>query len=68
MEPSAAHQNFQKFKLAAKRPDSMKLELLTIPENNYVNSFGTSNSVVNVSFKNITYAVKEGIIKRSKYD
>ncbi|KAI2474028.1 white, partial [Diabrotica virgifera virgifera] len=52
--------SFAKLKIN-KRPDSLKLELLTIPENTYVNQF--DNRVVNVGFRNISYTVKEGIFK-----
>ncbi|XP_072394710.1 ATP-binding cassette subfamily G member 4-like [Diabrotica undecimpunctata] len=52
--------SFAKLKIN-KRPDSLKLELLTIPENTYVNQF--DNRVVNVGFRNISYTIKEGIFK-----
>lgn len=54
-------QSFTKLKMS-KRPDSLKLELLTIPENSYVNQF--DNKVINVGFRNITYTVKEGIFRK----
>lgn len=65
MESAVAQPSLQKFKLS-KRPDSMKLELLTIPENGRLNNFAPINNAVTVGFKDITYVVKEGIFTRSK--
>lgn len=54
-----------------KRPDSMKLELLTIPENVCLQSFPTSsgsNSNNNsVGFKNLSYSVREGLLRRREF-
>lgn len=58
-----------KVNVSNKRPDSLKLELLTIPENSYMNQFANGNisKVVNVGFRNISYTVKKGLFKRSEY-
>lgn len=55
-----------KVNVSNKRPDSLKLELLTIPENSYMNQFANGNisKVVNVGFRNISYTVKKGLFKR----
>lgn len=58
----------QKFKLMYnKRPDSMKLELLTIPENGCVQEFPASPVVCSagsIGFKDLSYSVREGLIRR----
>ncbi|RZC35580.1 hypothetical protein BDFB_001212 [Asbolus verrucosus] len=52
-----------------KRPDSLQLELLPIPEDGLLSKYGqNSNSSVHVGFKDITYTVKEGFFKRIKID
>lgn len=55
----------QKLKLH-KRPDSMKLELLTIPENGYIQSFPTSPTQGNIGFKDLSYSVREGLLTRRR--
>lgn len=56
--------------IVGKRPDSMKLELISIPENEKVTSFNTlpnkSNSVLSVGFRNISCRVRVGFFKKSK--
>lgn len=54
----------QKLKLHHKRPDSMKLELLTIPENGCLQSFPTSPASGSIGFKDLSYSVREGLIRR----
>lgn len=53
-----------------KRPDSMKIELISIPENSKISSFKQldkkSDSIVSVGFKNISCTVNVGYFKRSK--
>ncbi|XP_060530332.1 ATP-binding cassette sub-family G member 1-like [Cylas formicarius] len=54
-------------KLARIRPDSQKIDLLTIPENGYVDKFETSivgGAAVTVTFRDVSYTVREGIFKR----
>ncbi|CAG9858000.1 unnamed protein product [Phyllotreta striolata] len=57
-----------KLKVSAnKRPDSLKLELLSIPENTFVNRFANGNEtskLVNVGFRNISYNVTEGVFRK----
>lgn len=56
----------QKLKLQ-KRPDSMKLELLTIPENGCVQTFPTSPGTGSIGFKDLSYSVREGLIRRREW-
>lgn len=53
-----------------KRPDSMKIELITIPESGKISSFRPSsnnvNSVVSVAFRNVSCTVKTGLFRTSK--
>lgn len=43
----------------------MKLELLTIPENGYIQSFPASPaSGGSIGFKDLSYSVREGLIRR----
>lgn len=50
------------------RPDSLKLELLTIPEDGSIVKFDQNQTIssVHVGFRNITYEVREGIFRRRK--
>lgn len=50
----------------AKRPDSLKIELLTIPENGIASFSQTGDRLVNISFRNISYSVRETIFRRRK--
>ncbi|CAH0561473.1 unnamed protein product [Brassicogethes aeneus] len=52
-------------KLKQKRPDSLKLELLTIPENESV-KFGPVESAVDVSFQDLSFTVREGLFRRKR--
>ncbi|CAG9820292.1 unnamed protein product [Phaedon cochleariae] len=56
-----------RLKLGSKRPNSQKLELLTIPEHGHDRSFsnGVSGSM-NIGFRNISYTVKEGLLFKRK--
>ncbi|KAG5873346.1 hypothetical protein JTB14_017796 [Gonioctena quinquepunctata] len=56
MEPTTTH-SLPRLKMN-KRPDSQRLELLTIPENKL------GQHVMHVGFRNITYSVKEGLFRR----
>lgn len=69
----SSHKHLPKLKLntnLGKRPDSMKIELITIPENGNVTSFNPlvnkNESVFSVGFRNISSRVKVGFFKRSK--
>jgi hypothetical protein len=51
-----------------KRPDSLQLELLPIPEDGPLVRCGQgSTGSVHVGFKSITYSVKEGLFRKSKF-
>lgn len=70
---TASPRSLQKFKLNSspnKRPDSMKIELITIPENAGVSAFNplrsNQESVVSVGFRDISCTVKVGFFGRSK--
>lgn len=55
---------------AKQRPDSLKIELLTIPEDGSVTPrFGQNggDSEVHVGFKDVSYTIKEGFLRRSKF-
>uniref|UniRef100_A0A0U9HU30 Putative ABCG protein n=1 Tax=Chrysomela populi TaxID=154003 RepID=A0A0U9HU30_CHRPP len=51
-----------------KRPDSQRVELLSIPENGYVKRFpngcGAPSGAMNIGFKNISYTVREGLFRK----
>ncbi|XP_074037508.1 ATP-binding cassette sub-family G member 1 [Leptinotarsa decemlineata] len=51
---STSGPTFPKLKMN-KRPDSQKLELLSLPEN---------NGAMNIGFRNISYTVKEGLFRK----
>lgn len=52
-----------------KRPDSLKLELLPIPEHCVPATFEQElSNRINVGFKNLSYCVREGVFHRSKCD
>ncbi|XP_030748051.1 ATP-binding cassette sub-family G member 1-like isoform X2 [Sitophilus oryzae] len=57
-------------RLAKTRPDSLKIDLLTIPENGCVSSFDKSTDPVshevNVQFRDISYSVREGLFTRKR--
>ncbi|GLV37366.1 uncharacterized protein CBL_10667 [Carabus blaptoides fortunei] len=53
------------------RPDSLKLELLTIPEDSVTSAFsvdGLQSEQVNLEFKEITYSAWTGLLRRSRKD
>lgn len=50
-----------------KRPDSLKVELLTIPEDRVALNFEKQENQVNIGFQNLSYSVTEGVFHRSKY-
>lgn len=53
---------------SSKRPDSLKIELLTIPEDGSLATFGQNvDKLVDVSFRNITYSVRETFFRRRKF-
>nr|XP_022899836.1 ATP-binding cassette sub-family G member 1-like [Onthophagus taurus] len=50
-----------------KRPDSLRLELLTIPEDSVRNSFiQESPAEISLGFRNVSYTVQEGIFKNRR--
>ncbi|EFA01493.1 ATP-binding cassette sub-family G member 1 [Tribolium castaneum] len=52
-----------------KRPDSLQLELLPIPEDGPLAKYQQSSTgLVHVGFKDLTYTVKEGILRRKPRD
>ncbi|XP_018574647.1 ATP-binding cassette sub-family G member 1 isoform X2 [Anoplophora glabripennis] len=52
-------------KLKLRRPDSQKIDLLTIPEHSCISNFVPStDSAVHVGFRDISYTVKVGLFKR----
>lgn len=49
------------------RPNSLKLELLTLPEHSARNSFVQDISVEeHIGFRDVSYSIKEGLFKRSE--
>ncbi|XP_019870033.1 ATP-binding cassette sub-family G member 1 [Aethina tumida] len=61
MDTASAPNNVSRLK--NKRPDSQRIELLTIPENECV-KFGQPEGSVNVAFQDLSYSVTEGIFRR----
>lgn len=57
-----------RIKNLAKRPDSLKLELLTIHEDSVRKSFtpAQNDNDVHIGFRNLTYSVREGLFKNRR--
>lgn len=51
----------------SKRPNSLKIELLRIRDESARNSYVLSQNDVNISFRNISYTVKHGVLLHSKF-
>lgn len=67
--PKNSHKKLKLNTNIGKRPDSMKIELITIPERGKVPSFRPSvnvDSVVSVGFRDVSCTAKSGIFRRSK--
>ncbi|KAJ8922887.1 hypothetical protein NQ315_007922 [Exocentrus adspersus] len=64
MDSSSSAPSLPRLKL--KRPDSQKIDLITVPEHSCVSNFGqtTDYSAVHVGFKDISYTVKVGLFRK----